>query len=232
MNDARDIRILCTNGVRGLFTAFRSELDRAAGRKLEITFDTANVLKDRILGGERFDIAVLTPPAIEELVNRGKLARGSVRDIAQSGVAVAVARGAPRPDISTVEAFKRALLNARAIAYTTKGASGIYFGGLIQRLGLAEALEKKSLRQEGGLVGERLLSGEVDIAVQQMSELLAVAGIDIVGPLPAEVQNITKFSLALPPDCGVRDAAEALLAFLASPTALAAARAQGLEPLV
>jgi molybdate transport system substrate-binding protein len=232
MSDTREIRILCTNGVRGLFTALRSELDRAVGRKLDITFDTANVLKERILRGERFDITVLTPPAIEELVSRGKLASGSTRDIAQSGVAVAVARGAPRPDISTVESFKRALLNARAIAYTTKGASGIYFGRLIPRLGLAEALESKSLRQEGGLVGERLLSGEVDIAVQQMSELLAVKGIDIVGPLPAEVQNITKFSLALPPDCEVPQAAEALLAFLASSSALDAARAQGLEPLL
>jgi len=143
---------------------------------------------------------------------------------------MAVAAGAAKPDIGTVEAFKAALLEAQSVAYTIEGASGMHFAELIERLGIADQVKAKARRQPGGLVGELIARGEAEVAIQQVSELMAVPGIQLVGPIPRELQKITVVSGGVFRNAVSPDAGRALLAFLTSPAARAVMQAKGLEP--
>jgi molybdate transport system substrate-binding protein len=153
--------------------------------------------------------------------------------IAKVGIGVAVRAGAPKPKIETVDDFKAALLQARRVAYidpASGGSSGVYLGKLFERLGIADAVRAKAVLVHGGLAAERLVSGEADLAIQQISELVAVAGATLVGPLPAPIQNETTYAAAVGRDSPRPDAARALVAALAAPAAAGAIRAQGLQP--
>ena len=224
------ISILSTLGLRGVLGEAGPAFERESGERLAPVYDSTNAILRRVADGERADVAILTAPAIDDLVARRILANGSRTDLARSGVGVAVRAGHPKPDISSVEAFKRALLAARSIAHSKTGASGVYFSGLVDRLGIGDAVRAKAVVLDG-LVGEKAANGEAEIAVQQISELMPVAGIEIVGPLPEEIQTITVFSAGLFAEAAGMAAAKAFLSFLTGPGARSVMIRRGLEPV-
>jgi molybdate transport system substrate-binding protein len=223
------IRILCTLGLRGVMTEIAPMLARR-GLDFAATYGATNLMMRLMADGERADVAILMDTAIADLTRAGTIAAGSRRDLARSGIGIAVAAGAAKPDIGTVDAFRRAMLAARAIGYSKSGASGLHFADLIVRLGIAETVNRTAKVQDG-VVGEFAARGEVEIAVQQISELKLVDGIDIVGPLPDELQKLTVFSAGVFAASERRAQAASLIAALAMPDVAAVMRAKGLEPI-
>jgi molybdate transport system substrate-binding protein len=226
------IKLFVSNSMRGVMDVLIPRFERATGHKVAISYDPAKVMMERIRKGETADLAILGGSAIADLENLGKIAAGSKRAVASCGVGIAVKAGAPKPDIGTLESFKRALLAAKSIAYTQQGASGIYFSGLIERLGIAEQITAKAVRQPGGLIGELAAAGKAELAVQQIPELMAVRGIELVGPLPGEIQQTTVSSAGIFSGAKEPAAARALLDFLTTPDSMRVFRAGGLEPAI
>lgn len=224
------IKVLASNGVRAVLHELAPQFEQSTGQTLAITFDRSSELKKRIDAGELFDVAILTGPMIDDLIRRRKVAPGTEANMARSGVGVAVRAGARKPDIGTAKAFKRALLDAKSVAYTTEGASGVYFASLLQRLRIADAVSAKSKTQPGGAVAELVARGEADLAVQQISELLPVAGTEVVGPLPPELQNFTLFTAGLHNAVKGHEGARALVRFLTASDTAAVLKAKGMEP--
>jgi molybdate transport system substrate-binding protein len=224
------MEILCTNGVKSVMLDLLPAFERARSTKLAVTWGSTNALVKDLGSGAGGDVAILTAEAIDELVNRGKAVAGSRVDLARSGIGVAVRKGAKRPDITSPDALKRALLAAKSLAHSKTGQSGIYFPTVLARLGIAEQMKSKIVMPDAGTpVGEVVAKGDAEIGIQQISELLPVAGIEIVGPLPEPLQKITTFSggvLTAAKDSGL---AAALLKFVAaeSPRLL---KQHGLEP--
>jgi len=211
------LTVFSSNGIRAVLLAVAPEFERASGHKLAITFNPANVLKEEIDAGAAFDVAILTPPVMDAAIAGGRIAPASRRTIARTGCGVAVLLGAPKPDIGTVEAFSQALVNARSIAATKQGASGLQFARVIERLGIADVVAPKTKWQTGGLTGELVARGEVELAVQLLSELKAVsAGIDIVGPFPPELQDYAVMMAGIGSHAREPAAAAALIAALTS----------------
>ncbi len=223
------LRVLSTLGLRGVLTEIEPLLTRR-GLDFAASYGASNLLMPRIAGGETADVAILTDAAIEELTQRGAIAAGSRRDLARSAIGIAVKAGAAKPNIRTVEAFKQALLAARSVAFSKSGASGLHFIELIRRLGIGAEVAPKA-RIFDGVVGELAARGEVEIAVQQVSELKLVGGIDIVGALPDELQKITVFSAGVFAASARPAAAGLLIAALATPEVMSVMRNQGLEPM-
>jgi molybdate transport system substrate-binding protein len=223
--------MLSTRAVQGALPTLLSSFEQATGAKVVIDFSPTNALVARIKEGDRGDVAILTREGVAELAGLGILDGASAVDLVRSMVGLAVKAGAPKPDIATAEAFTAALLAASSIVYSRLGASGVYFAGLIERLGIADAVNAKATIIPSGLTGELVARGEVEMAVQQLSELKAVPGVDIVGPLPASLQTPGIFSAAAFTGSTNTDLARRLLNVLASPDAGAAYRAAGLEPL-
>ncbi|HEY7269984.1 MAG TPA: substrate-binding domain-containing protein [Dehalococcoidia bacterium] len=225
------MRVLSTLAVQGPLSGLIAPFERATGAEVCVSSGPTNALLARIRGGERADLVVLTREGINELAGLGILDAGSAVDLARSKIGLAVKAGAPKPDIGTAEALTAALLGAQSIVYSRLGASGVYFAGLIARLGIAEAVNAKAVIIPSGLTGEPVARGEAEMAVQQLSELKAVPGLDIVGPLPASLQTSTTFSAAAFAGSAHADSARALLRMLASPETAAAFKTAGLEPV-
>jgi molybdate transport system substrate-binding protein len=204
------------------------EADTGIGAQAE--FAPTVALLERLRGGATADIAILTAQGIDDLIRDRIMQPGTRTDIALSLVGIAVRSGAPTPDISTVAALKATLLAAPSLAYSKIGASGIFFAGLLERLGIAAEVNAKAIVVPSGFTAERVASGEVELAVQQISELLVVPGIEVVGPLPAEVQTVATFSAGLLIKSPRTDEASRLLRFLASSSIAPTLRAAGLEP--
>lgn len=224
------MEVLCTNGVKSVMLDLIPAFERERGVKIAVTWGSTQALRKDLESGARGDLAVLTDEAIDALMEHGKVNAGSRIDLARSGIGVAVRKGAKRPDIASPEALKRALLAAKAVAHSKTGLSGIYFPTVLDRLGIAEEMKAKIVMPDAGTpVGELVAKGEAEIGIQQISELLPVAGIDIVGPLPPPLQKITIFSGGVLTAAKEASLAAALLAFLSaeSPRLL---NAKGLEP--
>lgn len=224
------IRLFVSNSMRGAMDDLIPLFERSSGHKVTISYDPAKVMMERIGRGETADAVIIGGSAIEELVKQGKVVAGSKRVFARCGVGVAVLAGATKPDISSVEAFKRALLAARSIAWTQQGASGIYFTELIERLGIADQVNAKAARKPGGLIAELVAEGKAELAVQQIPELMAVPGVELVGPLPQEIQQVTVSSAGIFTASKHAKAAEELLAFLQTRESAAVLKAKGLQP--
>lgn len=186
------LRVLSTLGLAGVLHDLVPSLP-----PLDLQLAPTQTLVDRITDGERGDVAILTDVAVEELVAAGTLDGASRVDLARSHVGVAVRQGAPRPDISTPEAFVAALLGARSVALSRAGASGLYMAGLLNRLGIADAVYRKAVVIPAGFTGELVACGEADLAIQQMSELMVVPGIDLLGRLPPGLEGVSLFTAAL-----------------------------------
>jgi molybdate transport system substrate-binding protein len=235
MPDAAEIKVYCTTALNKAMEELAPQFERDSGHKLTLTFASAASLAKRVADGEGPDVAIVAAPALDDLIKQGRVA-GSRVDIAKSGMGVAVRAGAAKPDIATAEAFKRALLGAKAIAASNPaggGASGTHFAAVLVRLGIADAVAAKlkySGGGMGGLAGTLVANGEAELGVQQISELVAAGGVDIVGPLPPELQNTTQFSAGVPVNAKAPEAGRALIAFLATPAARAVLKAKGLEP--
>jgi len=201
------------------------------GWSAEMIWDPTAALMKRIEAGETADGIVAIDWALDELAQRRMIDVSTRRPIAQVTVGVAVRAGAPKPDISTVEALKQTLLDVPSLVYSQAGASGIYFEKLIDRLGIGEAIRAKALVIPRGLTGERLAAGEVELAIQQVSELMVVEGIDLVGPLPPEANATTNFSAAIFADTANRIGAGQFISALTSAEARADYIRTGLVPL-
>ena len=180
--------------------------------------------------GENFDVTVVPAPSIDAVAKAGKLDISTRSDIAHSRIGIAVRKGAPKPDISTVEAFKRTMLNAKAIAYATVGTSGVHFIAVCERLGIANEVKAKSKTLPGGVLAEFVVKGEAELAIQQISELLPVEGVELVGPFPAELQLVTTYVAATSDKSREGAAGKAFIQFLKTPAAGAVLKAKGLDP--
>jgi molybdate transport system substrate-binding protein len=229
MADAAKIQVMSSLATKEAYLELVPQFEKSSGHKVSTSWvGMVDILK-RIKGGETTDLVIGSAAAVDELTQAGKLAAPRV-DIAKSGVGVAVRAGAPRPDIGSGEAVKRSLLKAKSIAYSS-GPSGVYLAKLFEKWGVAAELKPKITQTPPGVaVGTLVARGEIEIGFQQVSELLPVAGIDLVGPLPADIQTVTTFSGA--PHVAAKEtaAARALLAFLTSPAAAPILRKKGLEP--
>ena len=226
-----EITARCTNGIKEALIELAPEFERAHGAKLNAIFGSTKLIIDEINAGAQADLLVLTDEAIEALIKVGKVLAGSRVDLARSGIGVAVRKGTPKPDISTPEALKRTLLAAKTVSYSQVGASGIYTANvLIPRLGIAEEMKSRTLMPDPGTpVGVLLASGKAEIGLQQISELMPVPGVEIVGPLPGDLQKMTTFSAGICAGAKAAAAAKALVAFLKAPVALPVIKRHGLE---
>ena len=224
------LKVLTSNSMHAVMDELVPQFERASGHRISISYDPAKLMLSRIRSGETADVAILGSSVIDELANEGLIAPDTRVILARCGIGMAVRAGAARPDIGSVEAFKRTLLDAKSIAYTIDGASGMHFAGLIERLGIAENLKASARRRSGGLIGELVASGDAEIAIQQIPELMAVRGIDLVGPIPAELQKITVVAAGIFRAAREPHAARTLLAFLSKPIAAQVIRSKGLEP--
>jgi molybdate transport system substrate-binding protein len=205
---------------------------QAYGHEVQFEADTVGGLVKRIEAGETFDVVFASPAALATIRKAGKIGGGV--DLARVGVGVAIKEGAKMPDLGSVESFKRLLLRARSVAYVdpaSGGTSGIYVAHLIDRLGIGDELRAKSILVQGGYSAERVASGEADIAIQQISEILPVKGVVLAGPLPLQIQNYTIYSAAIGAGSSKASTAQILIDLLQSPEGSAAIRTKGMEPL-
>lgn len=230
---AAEIKVLSAGAFKPVVVALVPEFEKQTGHKVTVDNDTAGGLARRITGGEAFDVVAMPPGGIDQLVKAGKVVDGSAVRLARVAIGVAVKRGAPAPDISTVTAFQDALIKARAVAYidpAAGGSSGIYLAQLFEKMGIADRIKPKAVLVPGGLVAERLVNDQADIALHQISEILAVPGATLVGPIPREIQNYTVYAGALSATARDAAAARALLATLKGPGAETILKDKGMEP--
>ena len=225
--EAAEIKVLSTVGMQPATVELFKSFEAATGHKIVVTYGLAAVLRTSVLQGAPADVVILTSPTIDDLVKGGKVVAASKTDVARSGVGVAVKAGAPKPDISTAEALKRTIVAAKSIGYSREGASGVAFARAVERLGLTEQVAAK-YKDTGTKAGEMVAAGEIELAAAQIPELLAVPGADVVGPLPAELQTVTIFSVGLGTDAKDTGAGRALIEFLAGPQAAPVYKAKGL----
>ena len=221
------LRLFSTLGVAGVLDVLAP---RFTGATLEVTLAPTQLLAARIRSGETADVAILVDETVDDFIAAGMLRPGRT-DLARSLVGIAVKAGAPRPDISSKDAFVATLLAANSLALSRAGASGLFFAGLLERLGIAEAIRAKATVIPSGFTGELVARGEAEIAVQQISELMVVPGIDIVGPLPSEIEGVSIFSAGIFAGTSMTAEAEALIALLSSAEARSIYTEKGLEPL-
>jgi len=228
-----EIKVLTAGAFKQVLLALLPDFERASGHKVTVANDTVGALTKRIAGGEVFDLAVLTPKAVDDLAKEGKFVAGSRASLARVGVGVVVKDGTPKPDISSVAAFKQALLAAKSVAYidpAAGGSSGIYVAGLLDKLGIAGEVKPKAKLIPGGAVAEHVAKGEAELGIHQISEILPVKGVTLVGPLPAEIQNYTVYAAGISAHAKESDAAKALLKTLTSPAAAEVLKSKGMEP--
>ena len=228
------IRVLSAGAVQCMMEAIGPEFEKASGERLDIEFATVGALRKRIEAGEDADLVALSQSAIAALDTPGRFVPGSVTDLGKTITGVAIKAGAPKPDISTVEAFHQTLLAARAVSYTDPkagGSSGIYLDGYLGKAGLAEAIRPKAVLGERGYDVARLVAaGKADIGITFVSEFLTMPGVTVVGPLPAAIANVNMYTAAIPARSSRQDRAAAFLKALTDPAARARWKAAGLEP--
>jgi molybdate transport system substrate-binding protein len=230
MARAAEIRVIASPAFRESYLELVPQFEKASRHKVVTEWAGTSDIMKRMKTGESVDLVIISAASLDELSRLGKIAPGNRVDLAKSGVGVAVRKGAPRPDISSGEALKRALLSAKSISYSS-GPSGVYLADLFERWGVAEQLKPKIRQTPPGVaVGDLVARGEAEIGFQQVSELLPVAGIDYIGPLPKDIQQVTVFSGGIHAAAKEPDAARALLKFLTAPAAAPVIRKKGMEP--
>jgi molybdate transport system substrate-binding protein len=230
---AAEIKVLTAGAFKQVLLMLVPDFEKQTGHKVIVENDTVGALAKRIEGGEVFDLAVLTPAAVNDLSSKGKFVAGSRTNLGRVGVGVVVKEGTPKPDISSVDAFKKALLAAKSVAYidpAAGGSSGIYVAGLLDRLGVAAEVKPKAKLIPGGAVAEHIARGEAELGIHQISEILPVKGVTLVGPLPADIQNYTVYAAGLGAHGKESEAAKALLKTLSGPAAADVLKSKGMEP--
>ena len=224
------VRLLSTLALRGVVHSLAGRYEAASGVRIDADFAPTLALLDRLRGGEGADVVILTREGLDELAAEGTVVADSCVDLARSYVGIAVKAGAAHPDIATEAALRATLMGAASVAYSRIGASGIFFAQLIERMGIAPEINARARIVPSGFTAERLVTGEADLAVQQISELKQVMGIDIVGPIPLQMQTPAVFSAGRLAASKQTVQADALVKYLASPEAAPALRESGLVP--
>ena len=229
--DAAEIKVLSAGAVRSIVTDLAQAFEQQTGHKVVLAFGTAGQTRKR-LAEQPADVVILTDVAIDESAAQGSVVAGSRTDIGRTGMGVGVRDGAPKPDISTPEAFKQALLAAKSITYVdpAQGAtSGIHFAGILKSFGIADAMQPKTTLVPGGYPAELVAEGKVEMVVHQISEIVPVKGVTVVGPLPRAVQKVTTYSAGIAKKSEAPEVAQAFVAFLTSPATKAKRAAAGLD---
>jgi molybdate transport system substrate-binding protein len=222
--------MLSTLGLMGAMRSLSSAYETATGVHIDADFAPTLALLKRLRDGEAADLVILTREGLDEMIGEGRVVSGNAADLARSFVGIAVRAGQAHPDIATESALRNALLAARSIAYSRLGASGVYFARLIAQMGIAAEINAKATIVEQGFTAERLVSGEADLAVQQISELKQVEGIEVVGPIPHDLHTPAVFSAGRMANAKHAESADRLLRYLASPEVVPVLRQSGLEP--
>ena len=227
---AAEIKVLSTQATEQAYRELVPQFERATGHKVTTIFTGTLDADKRLAAGEAYDLLIMSGPSIDEHLKDGKLVAASRVDLAKSGVGVGVKAGAPKPDIRTTEALRKTILNAKSIGYST-GPSGMYVLNLFERLGVADQVKPKLKQTPTSVfVGSIIASGEVEIGFQQVSELGQYPGVDFVGPLPAEIQEVTVFSSGIMRNAKQADAAKAWVRYLTGPEAAKAFTKRGMQP--
>jgi len=227
---AAEIKVASTQATEEAYKELVAQFEKSTGHKVTTYYSgTLNVQK-RIADGEPYDLIIMAGPAIDDQIKLGKAVAGSRVDFAQSGTGMAVKKGAPKPDIGSVDAFKKALLATRSIGYST-GPSGMYMLSVFEKLGIADQVKSKLKQTPSGVfVGTLIATGETEVGFQQISELVHFDGIDYVGPLPGDLQRMTMFSTGIHAGAKQAEAARALVKYITAPAAAPVIRKHGLEP--
>lgn len=231
---ADTVKVLTTGAFKQVVVAVAADYQKRTGHSFEIQNDTAGGVAKRVAAGEHFDVVVLPPAALNAFASSGVVDKDSVISLAKVGIGVAVKEGASPPPLITVDDFKRIIAQARRVALinpASGGSSGIYLEGLFQRMGMAEEVKSKAVLVNGGLVAEKLLTGEADVAIHQISEILPVTGAVLVGPLPESIQNYTTYAAALRTSSPLRETANAFLQSFSSAQGSAIIRDKGMMAL-
>jgi molybdate transport system substrate-binding protein len=231
-----EVAVLSTTAMKTAFEALGSACERETGYGLKLAFGPSLQLEKRLAAGEGADVAIVTHAGAQDLIAQGRGLAGSLTDVARSFIGVCVAKGAPQPDLSSAQAFKAVMLGAKSIALSKPvggGASGAHMAAVFERLGIAAAIKDKAIYGAGGpagLVGLIVARDEAEIGIQQMAELMAVSGVDVVGPLPDELQSVTQFTAFVPAAALTPQGGRAVMDFLRRPAARAVIKAKGLQP--
>jgi molybdate transport system substrate-binding protein len=229
---AAEIKVLTTGAFKQVVVALVPEFEKATGHKVVLDNGTVGQLQKRVDDGEAFDVLVLSPKGIEDYIKSGKIAAGSNANLAKVGVGVMVKEGAPKPDISSVETFKQALLKAKSVGYidpASGGSSGIYVEGLLDKLGIADQIKPKAKLQKGGHVSDLVKAGEAEIGIHQISEIVGQPGVTLVGPLPKDIQNYTTYAVGVSSAAKQAEAARAFIKVLTGPSAADVVKSAGME---
>ena len=226
-----ELRVFTTRSIATVLEKIGADFERQTGRKLGITTDVAVRMLRRINDGEQFDFLVAAPAQIDELIKAGKIIPETRTDLARSGIGVAVRAGAPKPDVSSVDAFTRALLAARSIAYLKEGQSGVYVAGVLERLGIAETIRSKVTLPETDIVSELVSRGEIELGIVVITQILTTDGVALAGPLPSEIQSYITFTGGISANSKSIDAAKELMTVLKGPAAIRVMRSQGMVPV-
>jgi molybdate transport system substrate-binding protein len=227
---AADIRVLCSLGIKSVVEELLPQFERTSGHKVVIEYGLAAQFKQQIEGGKDFDLTILTPALIDDLIKQGKIATDSRTVIARTGLGLMIRAGGRKPDVSNTDAFKRALLGAKSIAFAREGASGVAFVATVERLGMTETLKAKFKPTGGGEeVNDLVVRGEADFGVLPLSEILAVKGAELGGMFPPDVQTFITMAGAVNAQAKQGAAARDLLRFLMSPAVLPTVKAKGME---
>jgi molybdate transport system substrate-binding protein len=228
---ADELKIFTTRAIATVLDKAGPEFERTTGHRLQVTTNIAIRMVRRIIAGEPFDLLVGSPAQIDDLIRQGRIIADTRKDLTRSGIGVLVRAGAPKPDISSTEAFKQALIDARSIVYLKEGQSGVYLDGVLERLGLADAIRPKATRPERDIVSELVASGDIELGMVVITQILTTPGVDLVGPLPAAIQSYITFTGGVSSASRHAGAARQLLAFLTGPAVVQIIEAQGMEPV-
>jgi molybdate transport system substrate-binding protein len=224
------VRVLASNGFRAVLEAVRPQCEHSIGRPLAIEYNSSTELKKKIDAGQGFEVAIVTTDLMETLVKERKIAAGSTVALAKAGVGVGIRKGAAKPDVRTGEAMRKALLNAKSVTYAEDGASRAYVERMFQKMGIADAMKAKTVMEQGSVrATARVADGKTEMVLTLSSEILPVAGIELVGGLPREYQQYISFSAGVGAGAANGDVAEAVIKYLASPPVVAALNGKGME---
>jgi molybdate transport system substrate-binding protein len=229
---AAGLRVLSGNGARAAVSELCAAFERATGHKVIVHFEVNSALRSKIEAGENFDVAVLNPHPLDAVIKQGKIVPETRAVIGRIGLGAGVRAGTPKPDISSAAAFKTALLNIKSVAFPGEGESGIYFAGLVDRLGIAAEMKPKMRPMPARDTVEVVARGEVDLVVVVASRIVGVAGIDYVGLIPADLQTMIGFTAGVSAASKDQEGARALVRFLTAPSAAPVLKRMGIEPFV
>jgi molybdate transport system substrate-binding protein len=227
--NAPELKVWTARAIATVLAEVGPQFERTTGYKLAISSDLPTAFARRANAGEPFDILISGSAPVDEWIKDGKIIAETRVDIARSGIGVEMRAGARKPDVSSVEAFKRALLEAKSIAYLKVG-SGVYVAGMLERLGIAEAVKAKVTRPESDIVSELVAKGEVELGMVVITQILTTPGVELVGPLPPEIQSYITFTAGIGVNSKAPEAAGRLIKFLTGPTVTPVIKAQGMEP--